>query len=177
MGWVRLGRFHHIAESWGEWLLVERAQLLRRRKVWSFLSLSFFMESSSLYSSVPGVFIRPLPGLRDCRKRDPRTTHANTPNEYPWGFVCFLFFLMKYINFQCCVSFWCTAKWFSYIHIFIYIHTYVYSIIYIHIYVYMYILFQIFFHYKLLQDTEYRSLCYTVGPCCFSLLHAVVCIC
>ena len=27
----------------------------------------------------------------------------------------------------------------------------------------MYILFQILFHYRLLQDTEYSSLCYTVG--------------
>ena len=28
------------------------------------------------------------------------------------------------------------------------------------------ILFQILFHYRLLQDSEYSSLCYTVGPCC-----------
>ena len=35
------------------------------------------------------------------------------------------------------------------------------SVLYIHIY----ILFQIIFHYKLLQDIEYSSLCYTVGPC------------
>ena len=26
--------------------------------------------------------------------------------------------------------------------------------------------FQILFHYMLLQDTEYSSLCYRVGPCC-----------
>ena len=30
-----------------------------------------------------------------------------------------------------------------------------------------YILFQILFHYRLLQDVEYNSLCYTVGPCYF----------
>ena len=30
---------------------------------------------------------------------------------------------------------------------------------------YIYILFQILFHYRLLQDTEYCSLCYMVGPC------------
>ena len=27
-----------------------------------------------------------------------------------------------------------------------------------------YISFQMLFHYRLLQDIEYRSLCYTVGP-------------
>ena len=43
--------------------------------------------------------------------------------------------------------------------------------------VYIYILFQILFHYRLLQDIEYRSLCYTVGPCCLCILYIVVCIC
>lgn len=33
------------------------------------------------------------------------------------------------------------------------------------------------FHYRLLQDIEYSSLCYTVGPCCVSILYMVVCIC
>ena len=33
------------------------------------------------------------------------------------------------------------------------------------IYIYIYTLFQILFHYRLLQDTEYSSLCYTVSPC------------
>ena len=32
------------------------------------------------------------------------------------------------------------------------------------------ILFQILFHYRLLQDIEYSSPCYPVGPCCFSVL-------
>ena len=32
--------------------------------------------------------------------------------------------------------------------------------------IYIHILFQILFHYALLQDIEYSSLCYTVGPCC-----------
>ena len=36
--------------------------------------------------------------------------------------------------------------------------------------VYTYILFNILFHYGLLQDTEYSCLCYTVGPCCLSIL-------
>ena len=41
----------------------------------------------------------------------------------------------------------------------------------------MYIYFQILFHYRLLQDIEYSSLCYRVGPSCLSILHRVVCIC
>ena len=35
----------------------------------------------------------------------------------------------------------------------------------------MYILFKILFHYRLLQDIEYSSLCYTVGPCWLSILY------
>ena len=34
-------------------------------------------------------------------------------------------------------------------------------------YIYISILFQILFHYTLLQDIEYDSPCYTVGPCCY----------
>ena len=41
----------------------------------------------------------------------------------------------------------------------------------------LYILFQILFPYRSLQDIEYSSLCYTVGPCCLSILYIVVCIC
>ena len=38
----------------------------------------------------------------------------------------------------------------------------------------IYILFQILFHYRLLQDTEYRFLSYRLGPCCLSVLYKVV---
>ena len=38
------------------------------------------------------------------------------------------------------------------------------------------ILFQIFFHYKLL-DIYYSSLCYTLNPCCLSILCIMVSIC
>ena len=38
-------------------------------------------------------------------------------------------------------------------------------------------LFLFLFHYSPLQGIEYSSLCYTVGPCCFSVLYIVVCIC
>ena len=37
--------------------------------------------------------------------------------------------------------------------------------------------FVIFPHYSLLQDIEYSSLCYTVGPCWLSVLYILVCIC
>ena len=41
----------------------------------------------------------------------------------------------------------------------------------------IYIFFQIIFHYRLLKNTEYSSLCYIVTPCCLSILCIVVCIC
>ena len=34
----------------------------------------------------------------------------------------------------------------------------------------------ILFHYGLPQETGYSSLCFTVGPCCLSILHVIVCI-
>ena len=39
-----------------------------------------------------------------------------------------------------------------------------------HTYIYIYILFQAQFPYRLLQNIEYISLCYTVGPCWLSIL-------
>ena len=44
------------------------------------------------------------------------------------------------------------------------------------LYTYRYFL-NILFHYSLPQDTEYSSLCYTVGPYCLSTLHIIVYIC
>ena len=35
-------------------------------------------------------------------------------------------------------------------------------------------LLQVLFSYQLLQDIDYSSLCYTAGPCCLSLLNAIV---
>ena len=67
------------------------------------------------------------------------------------------FFHWSIINLQCCVSFWCTANWFNYTYIQLYMYTY-------------FFLFHILFHYSLLQDTEYSSLCYTVYTCCLSIL-------
>ena len=76
-----------------------------------------------------------------------------------FGLVFFFgltFFLNLFFNWnigalQCSVNFCCTVKWLSYMHI--------------------YILFNIFFHYDLSQDTEYGSLCYTVGSFFFFLIH------
>ena len=42
------------------------------------------------------------------------------------------------------------------LHIFIYMHTYIY------------------FHFNLLRDIEYSSLCYTVGLCCLPVLYIIV---
>ena len=71
--------------------------------------------------------------------------------------VFFQFVSMFFIvNLQSCVRFKYAAEWFSY--------TYIYTCV----------LFQILFHYWLLQDTEYSSLCYTVGPCCLPILYSCV---
>ena len=45
------------------------------------------------------------------------------------------------------------------------------------IHIYISILFHIPFCYGLLHDTEYSSLCYTVGPCYLFILYIIVCIC
>ena len=34
---------------------------------------------------------------------------------------------------------------------------------------------QILFPYRLLQNTVYSSMCYTVGPYCSSILHIIAC--
>ena len=46
----------------------------------------------------------------------------------------------------------------------------------IQLYIYIYFL-NILFHYGLSQDIEYSSLCYTVGPCCLSILYIKAYIC
>ena len=51
-------------------------------------------------------------------------------------FLIFRFFSWSIFDLQCCVSFWCTEKWYSYA--------------YICIYTYVYIVFQILFHCRLL---------------------------
>ena len=64
------------------------------------------------------------------------------------------------------------------------IHTYIYISspslclsLYLSLYLSIYILFQILFSYRLLQDIEYSSLCYTVSLCWLSILYIVLCVC
>ena len=45
--------------------------------------------------------------------------------------------------------------------------------LFIHIYTFF---FYILFHYGLSQDIQYSSLCYTLRPCCLSILNIMVCI-
>ena len=49
------------------------------------------------------------------------------------------------------------------------IHTHMHT----HTHTHTHILFCILFYYGLLPNTEYGSLCYIVGPCCFSTLYIV----
>ena len=46
--------------------------------------------------------------------------------------------------------------------------------IYVCVCVYIYIPLQILFHYRLLQDVEYSSLCYTIRPCCLLIRASLV---
>ena len=59
----------------------------------------------------------------------------------------------------------CACTYISIIHMYIYVYVCIY------IYIYTYIIFQILFHYGLLQDTVYSSLCYTVGSFCLFILY------
>ena len=45
------------------------------------------------------------------------------------------------------------------------------------VYIYMDIVFHTLSHYDLSQDIKYSSLCYSVGPCCLSILYIIACIC
>ena len=46
----------------------------------------------------------------------------------------------------------------------------------IQLYIHTWILSHILFCYGLLQDCEYNSLCYTVGPCCLPISYVAACI-
>ena len=66
----------------------------------------------------------------------------------PYFFFGCFFFNWNIVDLQCCANLCYTAKWLSYT-----------------------------FHYGLSQDIEYSSLCQTVGSCCLSILHIIVCCC
>ena len=72
-------------------------------------------------------------------------------------FSWFFFFNWSIVDLQFCISFIYTAEWFSYASVSV---------------------FQILFHYSLLQDPEYSSLCYIciVGPYCLFILYIRVCV-
>ena len=76
-------------------------------------------------------------------------------HRIPFIFALKNFFSWSIVDLQC-VNFHCIAKWLSYTHICI--------------------LFYILFHYDLSQDIGYKSLWYTVGPCCLFILYVIVCI-
>ena len=65
---------------------------------------------------------------------------------------------------QCCVSFWCTEKWFRYKYTHTHTHTHI---------LFCYGLLWFIF----IMDADYTSFCYPAGPCCLSILCKVVCIC
>ena len=73
----------------------------------------------------------------------------NSPRYLFWK----IFSSWSIVDLQGCVNFYCIAKLFSYICMYIRLH--------------------ILFHYGLAQDIEYSSSCYIVGPCCLPTL----CIC
>ena len=77
---------------------------------------------------------------------------------YSFFLDLFLFFkkfilLFSIVDLQCCIKFCCTEKWLSSTN------------------VHMYILSHVLFCHGLSQVIEYSFLCYTVGPCCLSIIH------
>ena len=64
-----------------------------------------------------------------------------------------LFFCWSIVDLQYQASLCCIARWLSYIHIYVFIN--------------------ILFHCGLPRDSEYTSLCSTLGPCCLSILNVI----
>ena len=94
---------------------------------------------------------------------------------WPWGMEfhilskhCSLFFF----SFKFYFTLFTTLCWFQ-VHskvIEFYIHIYIYIYIYTHTHKYVSILFQAVFPYRLLQNIEHSSLCFTEGLCQLSIL-------
>ena len=84
------------------------------------------------------------------------------------------------VDLQCHVSYRYTALWLSCTYImcvYVYICMYIYNYICIYIHTHTYIFFLDSFPYRLLQNIDYSSPCYTVGACWLSILYTVVHIC
>ena len=88
---------------------------------------------------------------------------------------CYLFILKIYLFTYFLIE---VYSWFSFV-------MYVCFFVYVYMYVFYFCVwknmkkyfFQILFPYRLLQNIEYSSLCYTVGPRWLSVFYIVVCIC
>ena len=76
-------------------------------------------------------------------------------------YYLFIYLIEVYLIYTIVLVSGIIAEWFNYV--------YVYNI--------AYICFFRFFSCMLLQNIEYSSLCYVIGPCLLSILYIVVCIC
>ena len=73
-----------------------------------------------------------------------------------YSLAVLIFFFWSIVDLQCCANLCHTAVWLGYTH--------------------TDILFLYSFSFGLSQETGYSSQCYTVGPCCLSILNIIVCI-
>ena len=103
-----------------------------------------------------------------------RRTWWATVHRVVKSLTCLKQLSMHIVDLQCCVSFKCTAQWFTHTHI--YVCVCVCVCVYIYIYIYI-IPFRILFPYSLLQNIEYSSLCHTVDLGCLSVLYIIMCAC
>ena len=139
----------------------------------SFRKDTFFLLFTFLYTTslvVPQILCSPIVAgtemsllliLMSVYKNSYLLWSSTAP--FSLSFLSFFFFdgrlfYWSIVDFQCCVIFWYTAKWFS-------------------LYIGSLFFFQILLHYNLLQGIEYSSLCYMVGPCCLSTLFIGVYVC
>ena len=90
-----------------EWVAVNRrAQLLKKREVLSFFSLSFLWWRINLCLGW-GIIAK-----------ETQETRVQTPlplQRFLGSWFFFPFLNWSIVNLQCCVSFWYTEKWFSYV--------------------------------------------------------------
>ena len=111
------------------------------------LTSSNFLNFPRLDSISPSSLL--TPGCQGSpRLHPPRDSNFICLWQGP-GICIFLknLFYWSMVDLQCCISLGCIEKWFSYTKI------------------YSFFLFQILFLYRLFQNTEYSSPCYTIYPC------------